>query len=342
MSHIFDALQKTAAEGSEVEIPSALLAAELLQAAERKQVAEAGQSLLETDGEVAVATEPETLLENESTPDLQIATRVQLDAEIQEETRPASKNAVIDQFSQFQSLKLLVPPRSKLVCVTDKDTLAAEKFRFLGVRLRQLRQSRPLEKVLITSSIPQEGKSMVAGNLACTLAKRMPNKTLLLEGDLRRPSLCQLFGIGKLPGISEWLHGEQGTLSCIYQLEGTGLCILPAGSASRNPLELMQSGRLNALMEQLATWFEWIVIDSPPILPLGDTSLWMRVADGVMLVTRQGTTTKKQLQRGLEAIEPAKLLGALLNGAEASGHEGYYYHYSSPLASSATESAKKL
>jgi capsular exopolysaccharide synthesis family protein len=340
MSHIFDALQKTAAEGSDVEIPSALLAAELLQAAERKH-AEDHEASFETDSAVAVATEPESLFETESTPDVPVTTRVQLDAEIPNQPEPSAKHAAIDQFSQFQSLKLLVSPRGRLVCVTDKDSLAAEKFRFLGVRLRQLRQSRPLKKVLITSSIPQEGKSMVAANLACTLAKRMPNKTLLLEGDLRRPSLSQLFGIGKLPGISEWLHGEQGALSSIYQLEGTGLCILPAGSASRNPLELMQSGTLSALMEQLATWFEWIVIDSPPILPLGDTSLWMRVADGVLLVARQGTTTKKQLQRGLEAIEPAKLLGALLNGAETSGHEGYYYHYSSPVTPSTKESAKK-
>src|SRR5207302_2119309 len=96
---------------------------------------------------------------------------------------PVTQHSV-DQFSQFQPLKVLVPPQSRVVCVTDKDSLAAEKFRFLGVRLRQLQQSRPLKTVLITSTIPQEGKSMVAANLACTLARRTQQKTLLIDGDL--------------------------------------------------------------------------------------------------------------------------------------------------------------
>jgi capsular exopolysaccharide synthesis family protein len=159
------------------------------------------------------------------------------------------------------------------------------------------------------------------------LAQRNQQKTLLLEGDLRRPSLAQLFGLGKIPGISEWLQGEGGTMTSIYYLEGAGLWLLPAGSAPRNALELMQSGKLSALMDQLTTWFDWIVIDSPPVLPLADTSVWMRLADGILLVTRQGTTEKEQLQRGLEAIEPAKLLGALLNSSRDASHNYYDQYY---------------
>ena len=77
-------------------------------------------------------------------------------------------------------------------------------------------------------------------------------------------------------------------------------------------------------MEQLAAYFDWIIIDSPPVLPLADTSIWMRMADGVLLVTRQGTTQKRQLQKGLEALDQKKLLGALMNGAVASTYSGYY------------------
>jgi Mrp family chromosome partitioning ATPase len=102
---------------------------------------------------------------------------------------------------------------------------------------------------------------------------------------------------------------------------------LPAGDSSRNPLELMQSGRLSGLMEQLTSWFDWIVIDSPPVLPLADTSIWMRLADGVLLVTRQGATEKKQLKRALEAIEQKKLLGALLNSSESTTNNYYYNEY---------------
>jgi Mrp family chromosome partitioning ATPase len=90
-------------------------------------------------------------------------------------------------------------------------------------------------------------------------------------------------------------------------------------------LELLQSGKLPALMEQLGQWFDWIVIDSPPVLPLADTSVWMRLADGVLLITRQGITEKRQLKRGLEAVEPKKLIGALLNGSTNSSDTDYYY-----------------
>jgi Mrp family chromosome partitioning ATPase len=165
-------------------------------------------------------------------------------------------------------LPVFIPQESRLVAVGKEGSLGAEKFRFLAVRLRQLRQSRPLKKVLITSTIPQEGKSTVAANLACTLARRKQHKTLLLEGDLRRPTVSEKFGLGKLPGLCEWLSGETETRN-IYRLESLGLWVLPAGTTPQNPLELMQSGKLAQLMDQLQGWFDWIVIDSPPVLPAG-------------------------------------------------------------------------
>lgn len=237
-----------------------------------------------------------------------------------------------DQFSQFQSLQTLVSPESKLVCVTEQESLAAEKFRFLGVRLRHLQQTRPLKQLLVTSAMAEEGKSTVAANLACTLARRQLQKTLLLEGDLRRPSLADRFGLGKIPGLSELLQGEPAPSMNIYQLEGLGFWILPAGSPPRNALEHMQSGKLSLLMDQLAGWFDWIVIDSPPVLPLADTSVWMRLADAVLLVTRPGKTSKRQLQRALEAVEQSKLLGALVNGSKEVTLGDYYHYYASKTA----------
>ena len=322
MSHIFDALQKSAAEGSGIEIPSVLLATELMQAAERKAAEErAAVAVSEPPPQLEIAAALDLAAE------LNSQTAVQKDAEPPAATELPGYDSGIDQFSQFQSLKVLVPPQSRLACVTDKESLAAEKFRFLGVRLRQLQQSRPLKKVLITSTIPQEGKSVVAANLACTLARKSEQKTLLLEGDLRRPSHAQLFGLGKIPGMSEWLQGERGPMTSIYYLEGAGFWLLPAGSAPRNPLELMQSGRLSALMDQLTGWFDWIVIDSPPVLPLADTSIWMRLADGILLVARQGTTEKRQLKKGIEAVEPSKLIGALLNCSQDATHNYYGQYY---------------
>ena len=172
---------------------------------------------------------------------------------------------------------------------------------------------------------------MVAANLACTLALQAQSRVLLLEGDLRRPSISQMFGIERKPGLSEWLQGERSVMTTIYHLEGPGLWLMPAGSAEGNPLELLQSGKLLALIDQLSAWFDWIIIDSPPVLPLADTSVWTRLADGILLITRQGITEKRQLKRGLEAVEPKKLIGALVNGSTNSADTDYYYKPAVPV-----------
>lgn len=321
MSHIFDALQKSVGEDSEIELPSALLATELLEATERKTSAARASA--------AMVEEPSLPLEIAALTGIRQSLDAALSRNFENEATFTTELPVtqpgVDQFSQFQTLKVLVPPQSRIVCVTDKDSLAAEKFRFLGVRLRQLQQTRPLKKILITSTIPQEGKSMVAANLACTLARRTQQKTLLIDGDLRRPTVARLFGLGKTPGLGEWLQGERRPMNSIYRLEDAGLWILPAGNSPRNPLEAMQSGRLAGLMDQLTSWFDWVIIDSPPVLPLADTSVWMRMADGVLLVARHGASQREHLKRGLEAIEPARLLGAILNCSAKSAQSDYYY-----------------
>jgi Mrp family chromosome partitioning ATPase len=133
--------------------------------------------------------------------------------------------------------------------------------------------------------------------------------------------------LGKIPGLSEWLQGEPRRIANLYRLEGPNLWLLPAGHPPENPLELMQSGRLSELLDQLAAWFDWIIIDSPPILPLADTSVWARLADGILLVTREGTTKKRMLLRGLQALEQSKLLGAVVNSSSNTDHSNYYQRY---------------
>jgi capsular exopolysaccharide synthesis family protein len=233
-----------------------------------------------------------------------------------------------DTAAEFPSLQVCVTSSSRLVFFTEPDSLAAEKFRFLGVRLRQLQQSRPsLKKVLVTSTIPEEGKSVVSANLAGVLARRK-HKVLLVEGDLRRPVLAQHFGLGRLAGLAEWLQSGLQTASNIYRLGGPDFWLMPAGDPPANPLELMQSGRLSQLMSQLATLFDWIIVDSPPLLPLADTTVWARLTDGTLLVAREGKTEKAALQRGLEILKKSDLLGVVLNGCIHPDHQNYYQRYS--------------
>lgn len=243
------------------------------------------------------------------------------------ERDPAASVACTGELDQFQTLTAVLPRDSRVFCLTDKESLGAEKFRFLGVRLRQLQQTRPLKKLLITSTIPEEGKSTISANLATTLARKPQHKILLMDGDMRRPSLSRIFGVHQLPGLSEWLQNDTEAKENIYRLDNSGFWFLPAGAPPENPLELMQSGRLAGLLDRLAGWFDWIVIDSPPVLPLADTSVWSKMVDGTLLVVREGTTQKRQLQSGLQAIDQAKLLGVVLNSSNNTDHQKYYQRY---------------
>jgi capsular exopolysaccharide synthesis family protein len=227
---------------------------------------------------------------------------------------------------QFPLVKATLTAPSKLVFFSDPESLAAEKFRFLATRLRHLQQKRALKRLVVTSSVMGEGKSIVAANLACALAAGK-QQVLLVEGDLRRPSLAQQLGLQELPGLSQMLRNPTGTPNNIYTLEESGLCVLLAGDAHNNPLEFMEAAKLATVMDRISTAFDWVVIDSPPVLPLADTSIWMRMADGILLVTRPGVTSKRQLQRSFEALEQSKLLGLVLNASSETSTNHYYRHY---------------
>jgi len=308
MSRIFDALQRSGIEQSGIEYPDMVSVA--------TEVFEAQRFQPRTEDVAAepVATLPEPVA------------HIPVQEVIEEEKKEEDVASV-----EFPSLEVSVTPSSRLVYFTEPDGLAAEKVRFLGVRLRQLQQNRTLKKVLVTSTIPEEGKSLVSANLAGVLARRK-QKVLLLEGDMRRPTLAQQFGLGRLAGLAEWLQSGLRMPSNIYHLGGPDFWLMPAGDPPTNPIELMQSGRLSELMGQLATMFDWIIVDSPPLLPLADTTIWLRLTDGTLLVVREGTTEKARLKHGLEILKKSDLLGVVLNGCTHSHHKHYYQRYSSPGA----------
>ena len=296
MSRLFEALQRSEAErsGSPLpEIPSA--ATELLQAAE---AGEAQSTSVRT-------TKP--VVEERSSALL-----------------PETPGATLEGLRSLQSFPI---SEGRLVSITQQDGLGAEKFRLLGVRLRNMRANRTLKRILVTSTIPEEGKSVVSANLALVLARGGRTRTVLVEGDLRRPTLANRFGLGKLPGLVDALTGEKALNEVIYQLEPSGLCCIPAGHPPENPLELMQSGRAAAALTALSQFFEWIVVDSPPILPLADTILWSKLVDGVVLVAREGKTEKRQLLKGLELLDRSRLLGVVLNASTSTDHKNYYQRY---------------
>ena len=228
MSYIFDALQRSETERSGIELDASDLPTELLQMSE-----------------TAVATN-----ETEST-SAGLASVAKTSAVSDHSELPLNIDDSSRSFPAFVSWPVSLRPNIKLVTVTDKESLAAEKFRFLAVRLRQLQQRRPLKRVLVTSTIPEEGKSLTATNLACTLASRKQHRVLLIEGDMRRPVVKGQLGLREVPGLAEYLQGGSDVDETIYRLDALGIWVMTAGNSPEEPLELMQSTRLSRLLERL-------------------------------------------------------------------------------------------
>lgn len=234
-----------------------------------------------------------------------------------------------EQLAPVESVSISPPESGRLACLTDQEPAVAEAFRLITVRLRDMRMNRPLKNLLITSTIPQEGKSMVAANLACTLAQGRQDRVLLLEGDIRRPTLSETFGIRERIGLCELLRKEISITQSLLYLPEAKIWAIPAGLANQSPLDLLQTQKLSPLMAQLAEWFDWIIIDAPPVLPIADTSVWSAVAEGIILVTRYGVTQRKALLRGVKEIDKTKVIGAVLNCSKNLPHSDYYYRRSS-------------
>ena len=230
-------------------------------------------------------------------------------------------------------------PEARLVSLTRSGGLGAEKFLLLGTRLKHFQEQHGLKRVVLTSSGKSEGKSLVAANLAISLARNTKQKVLLLEGDLRGPVLSRLFGDSKFNGLTELLRQKEPPGKFLYRMAGLPLWVLFAGTLREHPLQLLQSSRLPQLLNQFSESFDWILIDAPPLLPLADADLWTRLSDGVLLVVRENRTPKKILQKALDSLGKAALLGLVLN--EASGLDQNYYEDSPGWAAGKNHRGKR-
>ena len=192
-------------------------------------------------------------------------------------------------------LSVSIRQESRLVSVGKEGSLGAEKFRFLAVRSAPAAAESSAEKDSHYQhhSAGRQKHGFSQSGLHAG-AKKEPENAAAGRRSAPAEYCARSLDWAKLPGLCEWLGGRRQKIN-IYRLESLGLWMLPAG-CPQNPLELMQSGKLSPLMEQLEAWFDWIVIDSPPVLPLADTSLWSRLADGILLVTREGYHRKTAIE----------------------------------------------
>jgi protein-tyrosine kinase len=203
---------------------------------------------------------------------------------------------------------------------------AAEQFRTLRTRLYQLRSGQPLRTILITSAMPGEGKTFVTSNLAQAIAHQPDRRALIIDADLRCARLHLPFGAPTAPGLSDYLRGEADEMAIIQHGQEGNLCLIPGGTEATNPTELLSNGRLKELLDRLTPVFDWVILDSPPCVPVADASIVAALCDAVILVVRAGSTRTEVAQKACQELQGRNVIGVVLNAMdEAKGHGSYYY-----------------
>ncbi len=214
-----------------------------------------------------------------------------------------------------------------------------EQFRGLRSHIYQLCDQAPLKTILVCSGEPAEGKSFVAANLAMSMARNSSSNVLLIDADLRSPVLHTILGAPLTPGITEYLTGAADAIDILQRnqsarkVEGSraqgmpDLAFISAGSGGDNSSELIANHRIEELIATLAPHFDWIVIDSPPVMAFADAVDLARAADGVLLVARAAITSFEVAQRAQAAFCNSRILGFVLNAARNVPDNGYYYYY---------------
>lgn len=203
----------------------------------------------------------------------------------------------------------------------------AEQFRTLRSRLYQARTNQALRTLLITSSVPGEGKTFVTVNLAQAIVRQPDRRALIIDADLRCPRVHAMLGAPSAPGLTDYLRGEADEIAVIQHGPEENICMIPGGSEATNPSELLSNGRLESLLQRFTPVFDWIIIDSPPCLPVADASILAGLCDGVLLVVKAGSTPSAIAQRSSQELQGRNIVGAVLN-AVGEGHlyDSEYYH----------------
>ena len=218
---------------------------------------------------------------------------------------------------------------------------SVEQFRSLRSRILELRDISPLKTILVSSGMPQEGKSFVATNLALSLARHKNTKVLLIDGDMRRYTLHQILGCESHPGLADYLAGKATALEVMQRPEplqgaaaGTtpvlpNLTFIAGGNGGDKAADLSGSPRFGELIRMAAPYFDWIIVDSSPVLPVSDAVNLARWCDGVLLVARGGVTKYPVAQRAQSELKASKVLGFVLNAVQEPPEVGSYYGYDS-------------
>lgn len=216
---------------------------------------------------------------------------------------------------------------------------AVEQFRSLRSRIYEARDIRPIKSILVSSGLPQEGKSFISTNLAISLARHKNSKVLLIDGDMRRYTVHEMLGTECLPGLADYLAGKATAEEIMQRGEEPAdpnapgrtvlqnLTFIPGGNGGDKAADLSGNARFGELLRTAAPYFDWIIIDSSPVLPVSDAVNLARSCDGVLLVAREGVTKYPVAQRAASELRASNILGFVLNAVHEAPQVGNYYGY---------------
>lgn len=217
-----------------------------------------------------------------------------------------------------------------LISLLNSQSTIAEQYRTIRTNIQFAASSdHPVKSIVITSSGPSDGKSLTAANLAIVFAKS-GKKTLLLDGDMRKPTVWKTFRLSNQKGLSTLLVSPDDIADSIQKTTIDNLSVLTSGPQPPNPSELLGSTREEVIMDQLTRLFDVIIVDMPPVVTVTDAQIVASKADGTILVAREGVSEKAALLKAKQLLEiaHARILGVVYNGVDSANNAGYYYYYS--------------
>jgi protein-tyrosine kinase len=218
--------------------------------------------------------------------------------------------------------------------VIDAETSAAsiEEYRRLATSLHLMQSQKGLHILMVSSALPRDGKTLTSTNLALTLSESFNRRVLLIDADLRRPSVHEVFRVPNTVGLGDGLRGD-GPIALPYIEVSPNLTILPSGSPDSAPMAGLTSERMRVVLQEARNHFDWVIIDTPPVGLISDASILSSLVDGVLLVVGAGATPFPAVQRALSEFGRDRIVGVVLNRVndEITGnreYSGYYRSYS--------------
>jgi capsular exopolysaccharide synthesis family protein len=222
------------------------------------------------------------------------------------------------------AVKLSSKLRERLAFGVDGNPAMIEQYRRLAATLHHARQSNGLRSVMVTSAMPGDGKTLTAINLSLVLSESYRSRVLLIDADLRRPSIPTVIDMQSASGLSEVLRANHEQKLALMSLSPR-LTILPAGQPISNSIEALTSPRMQQILDEAVTKFDCVVLDAPPVGPATDARILTQMVDATLFVIHAGKTQYTDIKRALDFIGADRILGIVLNGIEDDRRSSYYY-----------------